>query len=288
MSENKASYMIKRDHLILLVGASGSGKTAVAKEMEKRGYNVIQSYTTREPRHENEWGHTFVSQMDQHCLSNLKRNEELIAYTFYNGHHYWATKNQISGPTFYIIDPAGIESLVKNNWYPRHKTTIIYLNASRDTRYSRMAYQQRRPPAAIRDRLAVDEVEFIKVRADWILDADDELENVLSMVQEITDAIVNVRDYEVSYDSPTRPIGEALTEILDASVPRIKQFFGIEDEVTNDGLSGYREVVAEIMEDETFVDYFLNMDASEVECVILKSKELAEEIEKRKIKCKEQ
>lgn len=48
------------DKLILLVGPSGSGKTTIAKELEKEGYNIIHSYTTRKPREPNEWGHTFV------------------------------------------------------------------------------------------------------------------------------------------------------------------------------------------------------------------------------------
>ena len=203
MSEERASYMTKKDHLILLVGASGSGKSAVAKEMLNRGYNVIQSYTTREPKHENEWGHVFIDQIDEPYLLSLKQSSEMITYTFNNGHHYWVMKHQISGLTFCVIDPAGVESLIKNNWYPRHKTTIIYLNATEDKRYSRMAYKQLRPAADIRRRLAVDEIEFAKVRADWVLDANEDLDVVVSMVQEITNAVIHVKDYEVSYDSPT-------------------------------------------------------------------------------------
>ena len=49
------------DTIFCLVGPSGSGKTTVAKALEKHGYNVIQSYTTRPRRSENEWGHTFVT-----------------------------------------------------------------------------------------------------------------------------------------------------------------------------------------------------------------------------------
>ena len=36
--------------MILLAGPTGSGKTTIAKSLEKLGYNIIPTYTTREPR----------------------------------------------------------------------------------------------------------------------------------------------------------------------------------------------------------------------------------------------
>ena len=70
-----------RDKLILLVGASGSGKTTIAKELEQKGFNVIHSYTTREPRKPNEWGHIFIDRAMWHgnTLMARGRDEELIS-----------------------------------------------------------------------------------------------------------------------------------------------------------------------------------------------------------------
>jgi guanylate kinase len=98
---------MSKDIIICLIGQSGSGKTTIAKELEKIGYYILQSYTTREPRSENEWGHTFVD--------HYSPTDDIIAYTYFNGYHYWATKEQCLGKgyCFYIIDPAGVEFLKK-------------------------------------------------------------------------------------------------------------------------------------------------------------------------------
>lgn len=78
------------DTIFCLVGPSGSGKTTVAKALEKHGYNVIQSYTTRPQRSDNEWGHTFVTAIYSDKPPWVMDN--VIAYNEFAGNHYWATK----------------------------------------------------------------------------------------------------------------------------------------------------------------------------------------------------
>mgnify|MGYP000801673411 CR=1 FL=1 len=49
-------------NIYLIVGPSGSGKSSVARELEKRyGFGEIQSYTERPRRYPDEPGHTFVT-----------------------------------------------------------------------------------------------------------------------------------------------------------------------------------------------------------------------------------
>lgn len=60
--------------VLLLVGKSGSGKTEIANQFRQRGYDVLQSYTTRKPRNENEWGHLFCSEDE---YEHLKTKEKL-------------------------------------------------------------------------------------------------------------------------------------------------------------------------------------------------------------------
>ena len=88
--------------IILLVGKSGVGKSTVANELTKRyGLRQLQSYTTRNPRYENEQGHIFVDESEFKTL-------DLVAYTYFNDNHYGATQKQVEENEIYIIDREGI------------------------------------------------------------------------------------------------------------------------------------------------------------------------------------
>lgn len=120
------------DKLFLFAGKSASGKTSIAKMLEDQyGHKQVQSYTTRAPRHEGEYGHVFVSEEE------FKNLGDLAAYTFYNGNHYGTTFEQLSECSIYVIDPPGIEDLLKkiDNARP---IDIIYFDAAVSTRINRM------------------------------------------------------------------------------------------------------------------------------------------------------
>ena len=62
--------------LYLFVGPSGSGKTTIVDKLEcENRYKSIQSYTTRPQRHQNEYGHIFISDEEFDQLTNI------VAYT---------------------------------------------------------------------------------------------------------------------------------------------------------------------------------------------------------------
>lgn len=113
-----------KNKIILILGESATGKTTVIEEIEKRyGYKSIQSYTTRPKRYEGETGHIFVDRGDYMFCDNghkviimQKENDtnikvQEIAYTYFNGNHYWADMNQVEDVDtwFYIVDKAGID-----------------------------------------------------------------------------------------------------------------------------------------------------------------------------------
>lgn len=144
-----------------LMAYSGAGKTEVAKALEKRGYRVLQSYTTREPRTENEWGHNFCT-VDEY--EKFKNNGEIAAYTYFDNHHYFSTKSQLNETDIYVIDPDGIENLKQN--ISDIEFITIYLKVDKNTRMRRM--QQRGDDVVdILSRVTNDGLKFRKKRFDY-------------------------------------------------------------------------------------------------------------------------
>ena len=65
--------------LYLLMGPSGSGKTTTCKELEKRGFTIVPTYTTRKPRPVDDYT---VCISEEKFLS-LKENREFISTATY-------------------------------------------------------------------------------------------------------------------------------------------------------------------------------------------------------------
>jgi guanylate kinase len=97
--------------IFCIVGESGSGKTMIAEALEKYGnIPMIQSYTDRPRRTPNENGHTFLEKAD----FDLLRQEEMIAFTEWNGSRYCCLKSDVKPVNTYVIDCKGLEYLKAN------------------------------------------------------------------------------------------------------------------------------------------------------------------------------
>lgn len=97
--------------IIAVIGKSGSGKTAATEFASKAlGVSVVRSYTTRPMREGEQQGveHIFVP---EGCV--LPRREDMVAYTFFGGYHYWALTSQVERDSYclYVIDEDGIRDL---------------------------------------------------------------------------------------------------------------------------------------------------------------------------------
>lgn len=127
---------------IVLVGASGTGKTEVAKILERKGkdFKLIDTHTTRPPRHEGEKGHTFVGMPPEEAEKTMREKFTIIAETMYNGHYYFCTEEQIKDVPRPIltIDPHGVKQLISRTKIP---LLIVYYHADEDTRVGRMCYR---------------------------------------------------------------------------------------------------------------------------------------------------
>lgn len=119
--------------LYLFVGKSASGKTTIADMLEQtHGLVQVNSYCTRPPRYEGEIGHIFVTEEE------FKNLGQLAAYTFYHGHKYGTTFQQLDKCSIYVIDVAGVETLLKNSQDYHRPIRIIYFDTAVSVRIDRM------------------------------------------------------------------------------------------------------------------------------------------------------
>lgn len=121
--------------MIILVGASASGKSVVVKKMtEKYGLKKVVTYTTRDLRVGE------VNNVDYHFIShddflNKKNNNFFLETAFYNNNYYGTAYEDISNDKVLIVEPSGA-----NVYYEKLKDKIftVYLQASREERKRRM------------------------------------------------------------------------------------------------------------------------------------------------------
>lgn len=166
---------MNNNNFILLMGESGSGKTAVANALyEKYGLSQVVSYTTREKRSHNEDCHIFISD------NEFDELEDLVAYTEYNGHRYGATAQQVEENYIYVIDPDGVDYFMEA--YNGTKTPIvIYLSVPEETRCCRLIGRDGMYNAM--ERINYDRKAFAnaKIMADVVVEND----NLTKCVDEI-------------------------------------------------------------------------------------------------------
>ena len=141
--------------LFLFVGKSASGKTSIADMLAVNGYSQVCSYTTRAKRHENEIGHTFISDEEYDKLDNI------IASTIYNNHRYCTTLEQIKNADIYVVDVPGVKTLLDNYKLLNRKIYVVFFASSVYSRIQRMLNRDDSDTAIV-GRLLTDE------KDDWL------------------------------------------------------------------------------------------------------------------------
>ncbi len=121
--------------MIVLVGASASGKTELAKLLFKiYGYTKCITTTTREPRanEENDIDYHFLTMEE---FEQLKTEEAFLENSLYNGNYYGFQKRDVKHKGVVVVDPNGANSIIKNS---DQKVFVVYIKTSEDTRMKRM------------------------------------------------------------------------------------------------------------------------------------------------------
>ena len=173
-------------HMIVLAGASASGKTEIAKLLAKKyGITKIVTTTTR-PKRKGEVDGVDYFFVTPTRFEQMIREDKFVEYTLFNGNMYGSTKDQIAKDKCVVIDPAGLRSYMalKDN-----SIVTFYLEADEETRYQRML-SRGDDIEKIKSRIAHDREAFKKeniVKVDYIIknSSDDVLEDVTDKIYEI-------------------------------------------------------------------------------------------------------
>ena len=101
--------------MLILVGASASGKTEIAKRLiNTYGFKKFVTHTTRAPRvgETNHIDYHFVSLEE---FNTLETTDYFIETTHYNGYKYGTSYKEIGPKKVLIVDPNGANILVEKN-----------------------------------------------------------------------------------------------------------------------------------------------------------------------------
>jgi len=142
--------------MIILVGASASGKTEIAKILAKK-YGIAKAitHTTRQMREGERDGidYFFVT---KDAFRDLMARSSFVETTTYNDNYYGCSKSQVSDDKAVIVDPNGLHAFLDLR-DPR--VISFHVKASEDTRYRRMI-ERGDSIANAQKRLINDKVDF--------------------------------------------------------------------------------------------------------------------------------
>ena len=173
--------------MIVLAGASASGKTEVAKLLAKKyGISKIITTTTRKKRVGEEDGKDYFF-VDEKTFEEMIHDGAFVEYTFYNGNLYGSTKDQIADNKCVVIDPAGLRSYTKLK--STHLIVTFFLEADEKTRKERMIFRGDEYEKIIsrieHDRKAFKKSNISKV--DYVIDSGSS-----RSIEEVTDEIYKI------------------------------------------------------------------------------------------------
>lgn len=171
--------------MIILVGASASGKTEVAKLLaEKYGIQKMTTTTTR-PKRINEVDGRDYFFLSKEQFEKLIEKDSFVETTLYNNNYYGSNKDQIALNRSIVVDPKGLSAyLALNN--PTIQTFV--LTASENTRFNRMLVRGDKLKD-VKERIKKDKTEFAFEK---VKDAQHFIETDNLSIEEVADIIYKI------------------------------------------------------------------------------------------------
>lgn len=121
--------------MLILVGASASGKTEIAKELLK-SFNIskVVTHTTR-PKRINETNDIDYHFVNKDTFLSLLNKNKFVEHSLYNGNYYGCSKDEIGDNKVVILDPNGLKAFNRLN--DKRIVSVLILTDEK-TRYQRM------------------------------------------------------------------------------------------------------------------------------------------------------
>lgn len=105
--------------IICILGKSGSGKTYAVNKLNPKKFHIVESWTTRPPRHENEQGHKFITKEELGISTFDVENQKSAMYcttlasTYIGGEFYFIRREDLDEEktNVYVVDEQGVDEL---------------------------------------------------------------------------------------------------------------------------------------------------------------------------------
>lgn len=171
--------------MIVLAGASASGKTEVAKLLAKKyGITKMITTTTRDLRvgEVNGRDYFFVS---KEIFNEMLHENRFVEHTIYNGNFYGSTKDQIADNRCIVVDPAGLKAYIALN---NQSIMTFFLDSLEETRKKRMILRGDKKEKII-SRIKHDRIAFKK---EVIPPVNYHIDSETKTIEEIADEIYQI------------------------------------------------------------------------------------------------
>lgn len=173
--------------MIVLAGASASGKTEVAKTLAKKyGITKMITTTTRYMRAGEVNGRDYFF-VDKTNFEQMLRDDRFVEHTIYNGNFYGSTKDQIAPGRCIVIDPAGLRAYIALN---DPSIVTFFLDSTESTRYRRMI-ERGDPDEIAKKRLLHDQTAFAEKN---IPEVDFHINSETQTIEQVADEIKSIYD----------------------------------------------------------------------------------------------